>query len=607
MYKRSLLWFLKLSLLLLPYSAVTQQPAGKEDTFFLARKKGLLGMLGKSITTGPEEAPQRVENPFLKYKGKRIRNIEVIRLGFECDINDTCVIKDNFIIRIGKALHRNSTDKVIRRNLFFREGDQVYPFLLADNERYLRDLVYLQDARILMDYAGDGSDRVDVLVLTKDIFSLGGTLSISSKNRGRAELKDENIRGTGSRVSITGFYDKERDPNADLGIEFVKRNIRGSFIDWTLGFHKFRPTFSSYRDEEAGYYTKIEKPLVTPYIPTTGALEGGYYKTTNAYNSDSLYRNDFKYEYYNIDGWFGYSLDNKRNLYEEKEIRVHKFIALRGFYQHFLKVPFKYKKQYDYRYADMNGGLASINVFRQVFYKTNFLYGFGRNEDVPEGFSLSLTSGWVNKQGAKRPYIGIDGQLNNFIKNGYYSSYVFKIGGYYYRHRFEDIDILFNIDRFTRLKKMNSTWFFRCFLSGGVTAQVNPVLNTPLFLNSSYGLDYFNNGNINADLRTTVKGEMVFYNTRKILGFRFAPFAFGDLSLLKPTKMQLKKTEMYSAIGGGVRTRNENLVFGTIELKGYYFPRTTVDMNTWKVELNTNIRFKFNSTFIKRPDIILAN
>ncbi|HMW27697.1 MAG TPA: hypothetical protein PKC51_13685, partial [Ferruginibacter sp.] len=62
-----------------------------------------------------------------------------------------------------------------------------------------------------------------------------------------------------------------------------------------------------------------------------------------------------------------------------------------------------------------------------------------------------------------------------------------------------------------------------------------------------------------------------------------------------------------SAWGGGVRTRNENLVLGTIELRGYFFPRVSGDMNNWKVELNSNIRFRYRSSFIRRPDVIIAN
>jgi hypothetical protein len=99
----------------------------------------------------------------------------------------------------------------------------------------------------------------------------------------------------------------------------------------------------------------------------------------------------------------------------------------------------------------------------------------------------------------------------------------------------------------------------------------------------------------------------VYYNTNKILGFRLAPFVFTDLTLLKPVGANFNKSDFYSAVGGGIRTRNENLVFGTVELKAYFFPRTNADMNVWKIDLNTNIRFKYNSSFIKRPDFVNAN
>jgi hypothetical protein len=197
--------------------------------------------------------------------------------------------------------------------------------------------------------------------------------------------------------------------------------------------------------------------------------------------------------------------------------------------------------------------------------------------------------------------------LANVQSKGNYNNYTLRIGGYYYQKRFEDVNLLFNLEHITRLKKMSRTWYQRTFINTGVTAQVNPFLNEPLFLNSDYGFRYFNNGSINADLRVTLKTESVFYNTRKLLGFRFAPFIFGDIILLKPTKLGINKIDLYSAVGGGIRTRNENLVFGTIELKGYYFPRVNGDMRGWKVELKSEIRFRYISSFISRPNFIIAN
>lgn len=595
--------------------ALAQEP-GQQDTFFLAKKKGLLGRLGKSISTyAPDDIPQKIENQFLQYKGKIIRSVQLIRIGFECTIYDTCDIKNNFGVRMANAFHKNSRENVIRHNLFFKEGSRFYPYLVADNERYLRDLSYIQDARIVVDFAENSKDSVDVVVLTKDIFSLGAKAKIDTKTRGRIEIQDENIGGSATRIFLSGLYDEARNPNKGFSAELSRRNMGGSFIDWTTGFTTFAPSFSSGRREEANFYTRLEKPLVTPYIPSTGSLEGGYYTSRNAFVSDSLYKSDFRYSYSKIDGWLGYSLDSKRKLYANKEIRVHKFAAIRGFDQHFFEMPGKFKDSFDYRFTNTIGVLASLNVFKQSFYKTNFIYGFGRNEDVPEGFSASIIAGYAIKknrgysikENIRRPYSGVDLNLTNFKHRGFYSNFILRAGGFYNRHRFEDVDLLFNVDHFTRLKKINATWYQRTFISTGISAQVNPVFNTPLLINNNYGLPYFNPDGINSDLRATMRLESVYYNTTKVLGFRLAPFVFTDFSVLKPTKANLNKSDLYSALGGGIRTRNENLVFGTIELKGYYFPRVNGNMKGWKVEVSSNIRFKYISTFIRRPDFVNAN
>lgn len=97
-----------------------QDPIKGSDTFFLAKKKGLLGRFGRSIsTTPPDDNPQTVENPFLQYRFKRINKITLVGLDFDRSITDTTLRHSNIGIRIAKQVHKNTTGKVIRRNLFF--------------------------------------------------------------------------------------------------------------------------------------------------------------------------------------------------------------------------------------------------------------------------------------------------------------------------------------------------------------------------------------------------------------------------------------------------------------------------------------------------------
>ncbi len=603
-------------IIILPCYVLGQVPVAKPDTFFLVKKKGLLGQLGKSISTDGDidQQPGKKVNPYLKYTNKIIRDIQIVRLGFERDINDTLKYNISFGTVVANAFHKKTRERVVRNNLFFKKGDLIQPYLLADNERHLRDQPFVQDALIKVQIVEGSPDFVDVLVLVKDVFSLGGSADISNPQEFRLEVKDENIGGAGTRLAFSTFYDSERKPKIGIGADLLKRNIYGTFINWNVGFKTYNYAFSSAKNEETILYTSLEKPLVSPYIRTVGALELSFNQTKNNYvYSDSFYSHDLKYNYNRGDAWFGYNFDANIFRKNNVESRVKRLVAIRTFYQHYNQLPLKVQDSFDYRYSNIRGVLASFIIFKQNFYRSNFIYGFGRNEDVPEGFNASLVTGWINKKDSivnkerSRPYFGMDASMNRFGDKGAYNNYIFRLGGFYNKGKWEDLDLLFYVNHFTRKKMLNNSWYFRQFINIGFTKQFSRILNEPLRLRSDFGLPYFTNGDISAQLRGTIRTESVFYNLRKFWGFRFAPFAFADVCLIQSDNKSFKESDWYSAIGAGVKTRNENLIFGTIEVRGFYFPRTVFGMSSFKLELTSNIRFKYNSTYIRKPDFVISN
>ncbi|MEO7265843.1 MAG: hypothetical protein ABIW38_13080, partial [Ferruginibacter sp.] len=565
----------------------------------------LLGRLGRSVSiSGTEIQPVKIVNPFKRFSGKIIRHIECVPLGFgEFENMDT--VKLTLPEKIAHALHKNSRVHLINNNLFFKKNEALSPLLLADNEKYLRELPFLQDSRIVVMNAPGAPDSVDIIVVTQDVFSIGASGSISS-SRAKIELSEENLGGTGNKLTISGLFDKDRTPSAGWGAEFIKRNIRGSFFNWTTGFKSFNNTFNTGRLEENNLYTLIEKPMITRYTEWTGAAELSYNKSVNRY-LDSFYFSDFRYRYIRGDVWGGYNFGSKSGREKDSEQRLRHFVAARKFYNHFYDVPLKYDTVYNYNYADLNATLFSYSLYRQNFYRTNFIYGFGRYEDVPEGVNASIIAGFTNKQSVKRAYYGFEFDWTRYNTHNHFSSYTFRAGGFVNKKTWQDVDILLGYNRITKLKTLSKWWYNRHFINVSLTEQVKPFLNTPLLLTSNFGLPYFGNGTNEADFRGTAKMESVFFHLRTFFGFRFAPFVFGDFTLLKPIRESLEKSNGYSALGAGIRTRNENLVFGTIELKGYVFPRVTPGMKNWKVDVTTKLQFKYNSSFIRKPDFILAN
>ena len=597
--------------------------ATTKDTFFLAKKRGLLGRLGRSIATEPTpETVEKTVNPYLGYAGKTIKSIEYLSIGFDRNINDTTLIKRDIGERIADAFHRKTRPAIIQHNLLFREGDKVFPYLLADNERLLRQQPFLEDARILLILDPENKGAVDLIVVTKDVFSISANVDIADiTGRGRIELKDENFAGTGSRVMGGVYYDKLRSPKTGYVGELLRRNLKGSFIDWDLYYNNFNGTFNGSGNEEVNIYSNFDKPLLSEYMHWTGGLGINYRQNINAFVTDTVFNKLYKYNYYNIDMWYGYNIGSKKLLYTNKETRYHKFIALRAINKQFQSHPDSIL-QYHYAYVSTKAILGEISLFRQNFYKTRFIYGFGLPEDVPEGLSVSLIGGWANQSGfnplgdkheRSAAYFGLTSEITSFTRKKSFYDLTFRIGGYDANNNFEDAGLLINLQHFTKLKKMANNWYNRFFVNIGFAKQFNPdtLLTAPLILQGQYGLPYYNYSSaiLPTQVRTTIKLEADFYNNVKHAGFKFAPFAFSDMSLLTPYGKDYLQSDIYSAVGLGVRARNDNLVFGTIQVKLYYFLHniTIPGMMSIYPDVSTNPIFRYNSTFITKPDFVVEN
>ncbi|MEN9684630.1 MAG: hypothetical protein RLZZ28_416 [Bacteroidota bacterium] len=591
-----------------------QDKTATDTVFFLAKQKGILGKIGKSLSVNnpdllqPQEGAVKNEAAFVAFQGKIIRDIHVQKTGFSKSIYDTIKQHNSFFNDLGDALHTSTRTKVILNNLFFVKGNTLYPSVLSDNEAFLRQLSFLQDARIVVKPVPEYADSVDIIILCKDVFPIGGSVDEGSEKTLGFEINDDNLFGTGNRLQMFNYFDLNRNPGYGFGFEFLKRNISGTFINLALGYQNQAPAYNSGRREEKNIYLKGELPLVSPYHSWTGAFEIASHSTQNLYLPDSIYFADFNYHYQLIDGWLGHNIGAKLQTDKNLATRLRKLIALRAIQRIYQQVPGTYKGVYNPGYTNLSAALASYTVFEQDYYHTNFIYGFGRNEDVPEGFNLSVTGGWSMINNMERPYLGFEYQRNYFSNKMGFINYKLKLGSFYNSKSLEDVSILTSLEYFTKLQKLGKgSWWLRHFINGSITQLFNSQLIDFLHLSSDYGIPQLNNTDFKATTRATFNEESVFYNTWKFVGFSFAPFVSGNITYLKPQGGDFGSGEFYTAFGAGLRTRNENLVFGTIELKANYYPRTTGNMSPWNITLNTGLQFRYISQLVKRPDFVINN
>ncbi len=545
----------------------------------------------------------RNDEPFLEYQGFIIRNIMIARLPFGTPIADSAKKVVTTLTKFANTLHHTTRSSVIENNLFFNKNDTIKPYLLADNVRFIRQLPYIQDASFIIVPVVGSNDSVDVLVRVKDLFSISGAIGSIGLKRSDIEVREDDIGGYGNALAFQTLYDNQRKKNFGFGVGYTQRNIGGSFINGEVGYKSFYSSITGPKEENY-YYFNLSKPLANRYMRWTYEFNSSYHSTRDVYGRDSAYYTDSRYKYYNVEAWAGYNINSKGYTIVQENHELRKLIGLRIIDRKFQEIPLKYISNYYWRYADLTGVLASLTFYRQNFYKAQYIYGFGRNEDIPEGLNLTLTAGYTKKQNVLRSFVGFNYERSFFNNKNNYVSYTIRAEGNLKGSSVEDINFLGGIVYFDHLKNLGPKWKQRFFLNFDVAQQVNTILNEPLLLGSKYGLPEYGHRDIGGTLRATVKAESVFFSPLSIASFRFAPFIFANASLFSP---YLADAHIYSSVGGGIRSRNESLVFGTFELKGYFFPGKNYYHESFRFDISTDIRFKYDAQLIKKPDFIQIN
>lgn len=600
------LGMLSLCLLLIVHDHVCGQ---KADSTKVSKKKNniLQAAINAVSRSVPNDSTVLVntpaETPFLPFEGKVIRRVIIKEFGFDKIFEDTSHRIKYFGTRLLNSLHKKTRNWVIKENMFIHEGNTLNAYKVADNERYLRTLNFIQDARILVNYIPGNNDSVDIVVITKDLFSLTAELSDLSADRFKGRIGDANVLGMGQSVRFTTLVDQKRTPHFGYELLYTKSNIGNSFINASLAYTTINSNIGDGREDEQGWIARLDRPLYSQYAHIAGALTIGRTQSTNAYNlPDSEYYN-YKYNLY--DGWIGYNLDVKK-LLANKERRKRAFISARYFRNYFTQAPYQVAKDYNLKFDNKQAALGQITFFKQDFYKTNYLYGFGTTEDIPYGYNVSLTSGWYEQKTLGRLYIGVDANRYFVSKRGSILQYFLRAGSFFHENGFQDANILAGATYFSRLILYNNLKI-RQYVRFSAARQFNRTTFDPLRIDNTFGVRYMSTDSIVGDRRISLHSETYFFLKYKIFGFQFAPFTFGDVCMLTPEQKPINKSDFYYSLGGGLRTRNNNFVFGTIELRFAYFPRRGDTNNGFKVMLQSDLNFRYNNNYIKAPSIIQVN
>lgn len=556
----------------------------------------------KTITrkkTGSPTATIKSEDFFVPYTGKIIRKIIIRKIGFDKTVTDTTRSFKNTLTRMGNKLHGNSKDWLIRDNLFIHENKPVNPYKMADNERYLRDLDFLLDAKLFIVPLKHTEDSVDVIVMTRDVFSIGASFNPRSATKTRFKIYDTNLFGFGQRVQFTGLVEEGRSPAFGYEMLYRKNSVGGSFLNATAGYTQLNTGSSYGKEEEKAYYIKLDRPLVSPYTRLAGGMEVSRNWSHNIYQKgDTIFR---RYLYRVNDFWIGYNIGANANYRD----RNRHFLAIRAFDQRFTRLPSQNQEANNPIYNNRTYVLGGLTFFKQNFYTARYIYGFGRTEDVPYGHTMSIYFGWARQLGLQRPYVGVDVGKSLVSPNGQFYNLLFRAGAFN-NDGLEDAAVLVSGTLTSRLINYGNL-LIRQIIGADISYVYNQRISLPLDINNEFGIRGFVADSLWGTKRFHLNTETVAFTPLSLLGFKFAPFLSGEMAWLAPRNQTLFQNDAYFGLGGGFRTRNENLVFGTVEVRMMFYPRTYNDNSNFNIRVSSNLRVKYSATFVKPPSFVQYN
>ena len=234
------------------------------------------------LTTKSEEA-------FTPYEGKIIRHIFINQFGFEKTFIDTAQIINYSGTRLLNKLHKNTREWALRDALFIKDNTKLVAYRLADNERYLRSVDYIQDARILVMPVENAADSVDLYVVTKDLFSLNGEVNNLSPGKFKGKIGDVNLLGAAQNLQASILIQKDRNPTVGAGLMYTKYNIKNTFIDASVGFTTINPDLRDGTDDEHATYFSLQRNLISQYSHVAGGITAGVYRSHNSYSRPAIF------------------------------------------------------------------------------------------------------------------------------------------------------------------------------------------------------------------------------------------------------------------------------------------------------------------------------
>ena len=536
---------------------------------------------------------ERSETAFVQYQGKKIRKITVRVLEpFGSTLYDTTKVATSWIENTGNKLHHTSRRKHLKKLLRLKEGDDLDPYNIADNERLIRQLSYIKDAYFRVIPVLGSQTLVDLQLWVKDQFSWGANLDVGSLTSTEVEIYSRNLYGLGHEFSNALEFDADKNQQYGYTGKYKIKNIRRSYID---ALFTYQNTY-----EKAVLQMDLDRPFATYNTKYAGGFTIAQTMRSEEIQNDDPILNEIPLDFNYGNIWFGRSYKVKsRRQFARRKLYIAGRISSKKFFERPEVGP-----TLNQFFHNNILYLASISISQIQYYKSNLIYNFGRTEDIPYGFLSQITFGYEDREYSHRNYLGFDFQKTIYLKNS--RSYLFNrvaLGGYFNSKRFEQGVLTAQSKFFSRIHQIGPLRF-RHFGDMQYTLGIRRFPEEFISLITEKGIRGFKKESVSGTQKLVGNFESVAFTPYTLGGFRFAFYTFADLGFIGDNDKNIFKEDFYYGVGFGIRLRNENLVFKTIQLRLAFYPRAPKEIDHFEYRISGEERPKFNNFRVTQPETV---
>ncbi len=482
--------------------------------------------------------------------GKTIAVIFVKQVAkFDPDWNETQSTGQLFLANVTKSLQTYTADSTIRQYLLFEPGQAVDPYLVADTERLLRNLDYIEDVKILVVPVSGDDNTVAIIVETRDRWPFGAAGLVKDVGRYEGNLYSSNVGGIGLRWENRLIYRDDREPNFGYGGNLEKGNIGGSFVTGRAEFE------DSYRQLHKS--VSFERELSHPTIKWVGGIS---WRRTRERDNGGIAD-----EYELGDVWLGDVIRLYDATDREAANRPVLVPAVLFNRKTFLDRP-PVRRDTLRSFHNSQNYLVGLTFQRFKYYKTSYLFEMGETENLPAGIAIKVSGGYQ------------DGQFRDRVQGYFQSSYLatrrrgdvgfilMDIGGFFRDGVYEDGSLALRSGYVTPLLGHHS-WHFRFHTVLTYHRAINRTSSTVLKLGESTGLRGMEDNFIAGNQRLIGNFECHVFAPWSIMGFRFMVLGFVDMGVVAGEDDAILDKKIYGSSGLAVRIQNPDLVLDPIEIR----------------------------------------